>query len=870
MTWQYHAVSAAAAAAALGLSAARPYLVRVPFGIGTHACFMCSRQPSNVPSAMMTSALDEDAAAAAVAVATNSGDGSKKTNKNGASEPAQPSTRVSLEKMEELFLTMHYRKMQRDLNGPQKKQSKYHYVLLACMLILIYGLSAYQRETTLPEQEGQAEVEQPEEDTPIAIVLTVPQIVLIGVWIFVSVVVTGIFAGSKLIHLLYWMIVYFPLLAMLASVLFYDEPSIFGDGITWIAVALIIVEVITLLAFVLIFYVYPKVVTSKWFRLSYGASRYFRISVLDDWTMEYDGRWGSCSRRYVCRYVGEVNEEGLPHGRGVWSDDSYNGEVLTGMWKDGKPVAPFDSRQYGGKGNTFAGVQLAYYMASDDTFEANKLMPTNEQPPRCGVISVECSIAGDFYSNLPEASLVVGPKVDGEDISIGECCRLLDGPSASAGAGIANEPTTALHITSDDPRGIQVGGHVYAPTGLPFTKRLHQIIISIKQPEYETLERSVDDEGDRPDIDTETESDAGTSTVTGNDTSSCRPTLEVRNWAKIQTRDALIFLPGFNSWLKHSAETLGQMVAMTNLTRHVYPILFSWPGGQVPTYRHASFASATENNRRYFLQMLRGLQQEGIQNIHIVSHSLGVQTLMNAFENQPDGSVSEVSACFRPAPAFTDTAASSAEVGKLVCRTMTMLNPDFPVQAFREAGFKSIRRVCRCITVVGDKNDQALWWSGVINGACNAMKYNPPSVLDSEARRQESGFIFQQPIGRDIESLYADEQSSEDDVISFRHKSNQNDSSGVANGIRDVSLHSTTRKKDGNAIWLDVDVIDTTGLDTNVNDLRHAAFSVNSILLRDIEELVVTGKRASERTTLLHKAGNVYEYCHAPSFVKPE
>ena len=47
--------------------------------------------------------------------------------------------------MEEVFLTMHYRKMQRDLNGPQKKQSKYHYVALACMLILIYGLSAYQR-----------------------------------------------------------------------------------------------------------------------------------------------------------------------------------------------------------------------------------------------------------------------------------------------------------------------------------------------------------------------------------------------------------------------------------------------------------------------------------------------------------------------------------------------------------------------------------------------------------------------------------------------------------------------------------------------------------------------------------------------------
>ena len=48
------------------------------------------------------------------------------------------------------------------------------------------------------------------------------------------------------------------------------------------------------------------------------------------------------------------------------------------------------------------------------------------------------------------------------------------------------------------------------------------------------------------------------------------------------------------------------------------------------------------------------------------------------------------------------------------------------------------------------------------------------------------------------------------------------------------------------------DVIDTTatGLDTNVNvnDLRHSAYSVNSILLRDIEDIVVTGKCASDRS----------------------
>jgi hypothetical protein len=67
--------------------------------------------------------------------------------------------------------------------------------------------------------------------------------------------------------------------------------------------------------------------------------------------------------------------------------------------------------------------------------------------------------------------------------------------------------------------------------------------------------------------------------------------------------------------------------------------------------------------------------------------------------------------------------------------------------------------------------------------------------------------------------------------------------------------------------WLDVDVIDTTQLDTNIKDLRHSGFNVNPILLKDLEELIVTGRRAAERSTLLYREGNMYSYCHAPSFV---
>ena len=84
------------------------------------------------------------------------------------------------------------------------------------------------------------------------------------------------------------------------------------------------------------------------------------------------------------------------------------------MWKEGSPVAPFHSRQYGGKGNTFGAIRIAYFLATDDTVNDTKFFPTNhEQPPRAGVISVECSIAGDFYSNLPQAELLGEPRIEG-------------------------------------------------------------------------------------------------------------------------------------------------------------------------------------------------------------------------------------------------------------------------------------------------------------------------------------------------------------------------------------------------------------------------------------------------------------------------
>ena len=151
--------------------------------------------------------------------------------------------------------------------------------------------------------------------------------------------------------------------------------------------------------------------------------------------------------------------------------------------------------------------------------------------------------------------------------------------------------------------------------------------------------------------------------------------LEVKNWCRINTKDALILIPGFNSTLQHSLETFGQMLAMTKqLLQHVYPICYQYPGALIPTYRHASHIAASENNKKYFLQLLKGLQTEGIQRVHFITHSLGVQPLMNAFaDNSSDGDLSPVAQCFERASDSADHNASVPELGKLVCSSITLL-----------------------------------------------------------------------------------------------------------------------------------------------------------------------------------------------------
>ena len=56
-------------------------------------------------------------------------------------------------------------------------------------------------------------------------------------------------------------------------------------------------------------------------------------------------------------------------------------------------------------------------------------------------------------------------------------------------------------------------------------------------------------------------------------------------------------------------------------------------------------------------------------------------------------------------------------------------------------------------------------------------------------------------------------------------------------------------------------------MEPNTNTSYNHNFNSNRTLVEDLVELVVTGKRAVDRSLLLRREGNIFSYCSAPSCV---
>ncbi|GKY91490.1 hypothetical protein MPSEU_000121200 [Mayamaea pseudoterrestris] len=681
-----------------------------------------------------------------------------------------------------VFLNMQLRRLTRSLKGTQRKSQRTHHVALFVLLVCVYGLSASYMEHGI---------------LTTTLVIRVWQMVAVGAWFMLVVVLLSLLEESIFFSAVVWMFVYWPLMAIITSILITGSAD--PSATRWITAIFVLAQCLTLCIVVTRHYLYPMTLQSKWFFEHVGVEWFWKVQVThtscNAWTMIYQGsyHWTQLlgqTHVHSCHYQGEF-DAGTPHGAGRWMDDSHGGEVLSGTWLNGNPVAPFLSRRYG-TGDAFRAVPVAYFMATDDAFAKQQLFPTNRQPARCGVASVECSVQGAFYNHLPEATEIYGPNVivheQGYIVATDDDNDtphwLQDCFDRMAHLVPENDTCTMVAISSSDSRGVHVQGHVYAPSSLPYSSEVSEIVIRVKRDNDD--EHEANDEEIPPIVCKKSDDSSCCShdresppiVCDNSDDSACcshddelgsneqtEPSdikalssdhdykqqsttlqhhhhyrrsdpsfrqnivrLEVQDWLPSPRKEALVFIPGFNSCLKRSLQTLGQLLAMTKISARVYPIVFEWPVGQILTYRYASAIAASNRNKELFLQLMRGLSDAGIDHVHFMSHSMGVQTLLGAFQNKADGSSSDVSKCFQLA---TDGDNDNREDERLMtCKSITMLNPDFSLAAFVDHAFLSIRSICDHITIVGDRGDQALFFSQFINGTANYLGYSQPALLN--------------------------------------------------------------------------------------------------------------------------------------------
>ncbi|GMH65248.1 hypothetical protein TrST_g9537 [Triparma strigata] len=473
---------------------------------------------------------------------------------------------------------------------------------------------------------------------------------------------------------LYWLVI-----AITVTVFIDGDPDLTKTGLdetnaqlrfgvlSW----LIAMEIITVSIWFLVVTVYPWAVktgtflnTLWWWRIrphpGKGKEGSFLYRPSKFWTKSH--------RQFG--YQGDLDEEGRPHGLGKWEDSSPHGESLFGHWQNGVPVGPFRSHEHN-SGYSFVGVRVAWADSRmEEDWTTTKFMPENSKDRRLrwGVASVECSVSGAFFKNLPTATVISGPDVT-KDASW--CIKQLLHAHDM-------EPVTSV-VVSTDGNGLRVSGH------------------------------SPNDDTQRGKVVINVEASTSTSDIEslGRMSKSAGPRLQVSGWQSTtsdENYEALVLIPGFNCPMKDAIERMGTFLSMSDLPPNIKVFVFGWPAGQVLSYFQAAGVGAQgEGTKEMFAEFLRSLVAAGVKQVHILAHSMGAKVFLGALEQ-----VKSV----------------LGSTGGARMATCVLMNPDAFLDSFVAGWYDEIRSMCDHVTLYADCSDGALFWSEVVNGR-KALGKNP-------------------------------------------------------------------------------------------------------------------------------------------------
>jgi esterase/lipase superfamily enzyme len=295
-------------------------------------------------------------------------------------------------------------------------------------------------------------------------------------------------------------------------------------------------------------------------------------------------------------------------------------------------------------------------------------------------------------------------------------------------------------------------------------------------------------------------------------------------WIPTTSKEGLLFIHGIYHDLEDSLKRFGHFLASSHFPSHIKPFVWNWPSSSNPLmYPYAKDNAANPDYHKDFLRFLLSIRNSGINTLHIMCHSMGTRFLMHAFPM-----VQSIFKKKAPHEIFSDIdgPGGSDNIGR---QNHVPQNPG--LQAPPPPG-----------------SPQVLW-EGDGMELVNLILLNPDYEVDSFTSSHQELSAYVRTI-----TIYAD---SRDGALRLAHRLNSQASLG-ANVKALYDQHGTL---------LDLDIIDTGELDSNVSSSRHGFFNVSRPMVDDLYDLIINNNRAEDRSSRLRPYRSVYRFTVIPATV---
>ncbi|ORM40829.1 uncharacterized protein BXIN_2241 [Babesia sp. Xinjiang] len=409
------------------------------------------------------------------------------------------------------------------------------------------------------------------------------------------------------------------------------------------------------------------------------------------------------------------------------------------------------------------------------------------------------------------------------------------------------------------------------------------------------------------------------------------PQMMVKNWAPIRSfgkmgciaDQAVVYIHGYNVTLQEACSQMAHIVAFSKLPPYVLPFVFNWDGqhwgplGAI-AYPKAKNISQHPGLEESFCELLSELLGMGITHLHIIAHSCGARVFFKVFRAAiRKGLVTPILGKDRRTQSAVDDGAKSQNdisVGSIRMDTLLLLNPDFPMEQFRDNDYFVVRSYCDHIVMYADTRDHCLFISQLYNsesslGMSVFSMCTTPELLDDVIPVLEAsglGLSFDDSDG--VTGLsYVSRYTMYKAKITMPRQSHlvggsfaiDMSTGQVSSKVKRDTMHNSIisptpanaafsvspQSSDGvdsyrlprlsedlgvenRHLWLDMDVIDTTMIDTNVDFLKHSLYQMKREIMDDMREVILMKIRADQRQTRLdRRRGNVFVFRVAPAAV---